>query len=155
MQQVTTSQRQWRLVRQASIAGVHPQLVQEVMRHSTYTTTAHTYAHVMPGHSAEAVGTVAALFRPPMSDRSTVNPDDAARGAKHAGGWFPATQARLQGHIRAGGVDKDVMFADADPDLNDAIDAAYRDKYRRYGERSIAGVVNPEARAATIKLMPR
>jgi integrase len=45
-------------------AGVHPQLVQEVMRHSTYTTTAHTYAHVMPGHSAEAVNTVAALFRP-------------------------------------------------------------------------------------------
>jgi hypothetical protein len=32
-----------------------------------------------------------------------------------AGGWFPATQARHQGHIRAGGVDKDVTFADADP----------------------------------------
>jgi len=45
-------------------AGVHPQLVQEVMRHSTYTTTAQTYAHVMPGHSAEAVGIVAALLRP-------------------------------------------------------------------------------------------
>jgi integrase len=45
-------------------AGVHPQLVQEVMRHSSYSTTAQTYAHVMPGHSAEAVGTVAALFRP-------------------------------------------------------------------------------------------
>ena len=72
-----------------------------------------------------------------------------------AGGWFPGTQARQQGHIRAGGVDKDVTFADADPDLNDAIDAAYRDKYRRYGERIIGGVVNPEARAATIKLVPR
>jgi hypothetical protein len=72
-----------------------------------------------------------------------------------AGGWFPATQARHQGHIRAGGAAKDVTFADADPDLNDAIDAAYRDKYRRYGERIIGGVVNPEARAATIKLVPR
>jgi hypothetical protein len=72
-----------------------------------------------------------------------------------AGGWFPATQARHQGHVRAGGVDKDVTFADADPDLNDQIDAAYRDKYRRYGERIIDGVVNPEARAATIKLVPR
>jgi hypothetical protein len=70
------------------------------------------------------------------------------------GGWFPATQARHQGHIRAGGVDKDVTFADTDPDLNDQIDAAYRDKYRRYGERIIGGVVNPGARAATIKLMP-
>jgi hypothetical protein len=72
-----------------------------------------------------------------------------------AGGWFPATQVRHQGHIRAGGVERDVTFADADPDRNDAIDAAYRDKYRRYGERIIASVVNPEARAATVKLMPR
>jgi hypothetical protein len=70
------------------------------------------------------------------------------------GGWFPGTQARHQGHIRAGGVDKDVTFADADADLNDQIDAAYRDKYRRYGEQIIGGVVNPGARAATIQLLP-
>jgi hypothetical protein len=70
------------------------------------------------------------------------------------GGWFPATQARHQGHIQAGDVDKDVTFTDADPALNDQIDAAYRDKYRRYGERIIGGVVNPGARAATIKLIP-
>jgi hypothetical protein len=71
------------------------------------------------------------------------------------GGWFPGTQARHQGHIQAGGIDKDVTFADADPDLNDQIDAAYQDKYRRYGPNIIGGVVNPGARAATIKLMPR
>jgi hypothetical protein len=72
-----------------------------------------------------------------------------------AGGWFPATQVRHQGHIRAGGVERDVSFADADPALNDQIDAAYRDKYRRYGERIIGSVVNPAARAATIRLAPR
>jgi hypothetical protein len=33
-----------------------------VMRHSSYSTTADTYTHVMPAHSAEAVRTVAALF---------------------------------------------------------------------------------------------
>jgi hypothetical protein len=71
-----------------------------------------------------------------------------------AGGWFPGTQVRHQGHIGAGGVDKEVTFAEADPTLNDEIDAAYRDKYRRYGERVIGGVVNPGARAATIKLLP-
>jgi hypothetical protein len=71
------------------------------------------------------------------------------------GGWFTGTQVRHQGHIRAGGVDKDVTFTDADPALNDQIDATYREKYRRYGERIIGGVVNPEARAATIKLVPR
>jgi hypothetical protein len=31
---------------------------------------------------------------------------------------------RHQGHIGAGGVDKDVSFADADPDLNDQLDVA-------------------------------
>jgi hypothetical protein len=72
-----------------------------------------------------------------------------------AGGWFPGTQVRHQGHIPAGGVDKDVTFADADPDLNDQIDAAHRDKYRRYGPNIIGGVVNPGARAATIQLVPR
>ena len=46
-------------------AGVHPKLVQEVMRHSSYSTTADTYTHVMPAHSAEAVRTVAALFERP------------------------------------------------------------------------------------------
>ena len=74
-------------------------------------------------------------------------------GAPAAGS--PATQVRHEGHIRAGGVDKDATFTDADPDLNDQIDAAYRDKYRRYGERIIGGVVNPGARAATIRLVPR
>ena len=46
-------------------AGVHPKLVQEVMRHSSYATTADTYSHVMPSHSAEAVARVASLFRQP------------------------------------------------------------------------------------------
>jgi hypothetical protein len=72
-----------------------------------------------------------------------------------AGGWFPGTQVRHHGHIRAGGVDKDVSFVDADPDLNDQIDAVYRGKYRRYGSSIIGSVVNPGARAATIKLVPR
>jgi hypothetical protein len=72
-----------------------------------------------------------------------------------AGGWFPGTQVRHQGHIRAGGVDQDVGFAEVDPDLNDQIDAVYREKYRRYGPSIIGGVVNPAAQAATIKLMPR
>lgn len=70
------------------------------------------------------------------------------------GGWFPGTQARHQGHIRAGGVDKDVTFADADPDLNDQIDAAYRTKYRRYAASIIDTIVSPQARAATLRLVP-
>src|SRR5215475_872906 len=46
--------------------------------------------------------------------------------------WFRGTQDRHEGHIRAGGVEKDVTFVDADPSINDQIDTAYRTKYRRY-----------------------
>jgi hypothetical protein len=31
----------------------------------------------------------------------------------------------------------------------------YREKYRRYGPSIIGGIVNPEARAVTIKFVPR
>src|SRR5574342_718566 len=48
-------------------------------------------------------------------------------------GWFRGTQVHHEGHIQAGGVDKDVTFMEeADPNINEQIDAAYRTKYRRY-----------------------
>jgi hypothetical protein len=73
-----------------------------------------------------------------------------------SGAWFRGTQARHQGHVRSGGVDKDVNFiVDADLGLNDRIDAAYRSKYQRYGANIVGGVVNPESRASTIRLVPR
>jgi integrase len=50
-------------------AGIHPKLVQEVMRHSDYRTTADTYTHVMPSQSAHAVNSVAALFHSGPADK--------------------------------------------------------------------------------------
>ena len=70
--------------------------------------------------------------------------------------WFRGTQVRHGGHIRAGGVDKDVTFVEeSDPEINAKIDIAYRTKYRHYGARYVTPVVTPEARTATIKLVPR
>ena len=70
--------------------------------------------------------------------------------------WFRGTQARHEGHIRAGGVEKDVTFVEeTDPGLNDQIDAAYRTKYRHYDARYVDPMVGAEAKAATIKLVPR
>jgi hypothetical protein len=71
--------------------------------------------------------------------------------------WYRGTQRRREGHIKAGGIDKDVTFvdADADPALNDQIDAAYRTKYRRHEARWVDPMVAAEARATTIKLVPR
>jgi hypothetical protein len=48
-----------------------------------------------------------------------------------------------------------VNFLIADPNLCDAIDAAYRTKYRRYEARIVDSIVSPEARSTTIKLAPR
>jgi hypothetical protein len=70
--------------------------------------------------------------------------------------WFRGVQTRYEGQIRAGGVVKDVIFVEEqDPGINQQIDAAYRTKYRRYAESIINHINGSEARAATIKLMPR
>ena len=71
------------------------------------------------------------------------------------GSWFRGTQTRHDGHIRSGGVDRDVAFADADPEIGDRVDAAYHTKYDRYGSNIVGTVVNSGARAATIRLVPR
>jgi len=69
--------------------------------------------------------------------------------------WFRGTQVRHEGQIQAGGIDKDVTFVDADPELNDQIDAAYRTKYRRYAASIVGSTLTPKARSTTIKLVPR
>ena len=69
--------------------------------------------------------------------------------------WFRGTRVRDEGRIRAGGVEKDVTFADADHDIDDQIDAAYRTKYRSYAASIVDTVVTTEARSATTKLVPR
>jgi hypothetical protein len=70
-------------------------------------------------------------------------------------GWFRGTQVRHEGLIRAGGVEKDVTFVDAEDDISDRIDDGYRSKYRRYAPSIVGSVLTPEARSATIKLVPR
>lgn len=69
--------------------------------------------------------------------------------------WFRGVPARHEGHIRAGGIDKDVAFVeDADPAINEQIDAAYEAKYRHYPP-GVRHIVSPDARTATIKLVAR
>jgi len=71
-------------------------------------------------------------------------------------GWYRGIQVRHEGHIRAGGVDKDVTFVEeSDPSINQQVDAAYRTKYHRYAASIVNSTLTPEARSATIKLVPR
>lgn len=78
----------------------------------------------------------------------SVNGPDAA--------WFRGTRATGEGHVSAGRVDADVTFHDvdaADP-INDALDDAYRAKYRRYSG-PVASITSPLARTATLRVSPR
>ncbi len=71
------------------------------------------------------------------------------------GAWFRGAQVRAQGRISAGGVERDVTFVDAESNLNDQIDAAYRGKYHRYPANITGSILTGKARSATIKLVPR
>jgi len=70
--------------------------------------------------------------------------------------WFRGVQSQHEGHISAGGVEKDVtLVEEPDPVTNDQIDGVYRSKYRRYAASIINSIISVEARSATIKLVPR
>ncbi len=71
------------------------------------------------------------------------------------GAWYRRSQLRHEGHIRAGGVDKDVTFTNVPADDTSDVDAAYQNKYRRYGAAYVDPMIAPAARAATLKLTPR
>jgi hypothetical protein len=72
-----------------------------------------------------------------------------------SGAWFRGTHEKHEGQIRAGAVRHDVAFVDAEANVVDEVDAAYRAKYRRYAGSILNSVLTPKARAATIKLLPR
>jgi len=69
--------------------------------------------------------------------------------------WFRGVEDRHEGHIHAGGVDKDVRFVEAGDDVNDEIEAAYRTKYRHLNASVVDPLFTPGAKAATLELVPR
>jgi hypothetical protein len=70
-------------------------------------------------------------------------------------GWYRRARSSGIGRIRAGGVEKDVVFADAPAGVHPALDAAYHAKYDRYGERIVRTVVGDGVAPLTIRLVPR
>ena len=69
--------------------------------------------------------------------------------------WFGRAKASGAGRIRAGGLERDVTFAEPAPGVHAVIDAAYHSKYDRYGPEIVGSVVGPDAEAVTIRLVPR
>jgi hypothetical protein len=68
--------------------------------------------------------------------------------------WFRGAQNRHEAHIRAGDVERDVTLVETN-DVDDELDTAYHTKYGRRYPSIVPSIVAPEARAATLKLVPR
>jgi hypothetical protein len=68
--------------------------------------------------------------------------------------WFRGAQIRHEARILAGGLEKDVDLVETD-DVNDEVDTAYSAKYGRRYPSIVPSILAPEARAATLKLVPR
>jgi hypothetical protein len=69
-------------------------------------------------------------------------------------GWFRGVQVRREGRLRAGRLERDVAFADADPAVNGDVDAAYRAKYGHYTD-IVGSILTPKARDTTLTLARR
>src|SRR3989442_1033694 len=71
--------------------------------------------------------------------------------------WFRGVETRHEGHIEAGGINKDVSFEEVDTSdsIHSQIDSAYRTKYSRYAANIINSTLTPKAHSATVKLLPR
>jgi hypothetical protein len=68
--------------------------------------------------------------------------------------WFRGAESRHEAEIRAGSVETEVSLVESD-ELNDEIDAAYSAKYGDRYPSIIPSIVAADARAATLKLVPR
>jgi hypothetical protein len=76
----------------------------------------------------------------------------SAYGANN--GWFRRAKTSGTGRIRAGGVERDVTFAEADPGAHAGIDRAYHSKYDPYGPAIVGSVVGAAVAPLTIRLIP-
>jgi|ERR1700722_8515669 hypothetical protein len=69
--------------------------------------------------------------------------------------WYRRAAASGAGRIQAGGIERDVSFAQASPEVQGDIDAAYHAKYDRYGPRIVDSVTGPDSHQVTVRLVPQ
>ncbi|WP_444963748.1 DUF2255 family protein [Nocardiopsis sp. M1B1] len=62
-----------------------------------------------------------------------------------------STRVRPKGRVRVGRIARTVAFVDADPGVNDRIDAAYQAKYGHYATSRLRAITSPEAVATTLR----
>ena len=67
--------------------------------------------------------------------------------------WYRAAVREGAGRITAAGMTKEVSFEPVEGAINDAIDDAYREKYKR--SKWLEPMVSKKVRGATVKISPR
>ena len=82
-----------------------------------------------------------------------VDGDVVVRSARQVNPWFTRALESGTGRIRIGTLEKNVTFELFEGDAI-AIDAAYHEKYDRYGARTVGTVVGPDSHARTLRLTP-
>ncbi|MGN8246106.1 DUF2255 family protein [Cellulomonas soli] len=70
-------------------------------------------------------------------------------------GWFRRALASGTGRIRSGGIERDVTFEVADPAVRGAVDAAYHQKYDRYGPAPVGAVTGCDVLETTLVVRPQ
>ncbi|MDL5352109.1 DUF2255 family protein [Microbacterium sp. zg-YB36] len=70
-------------------------------------------------------------------------------------GWFRRAVRSGRGRISAGGVEKDVTFERADPEVREALDAVLHAKYDRYGPGPVGAITGDDVLETTLRVMPR
>jgi hypothetical protein len=69
--------------------------------------------------------------------------------------WYRRACASGAERIRGAGLEREVTFGQPEPDVHDALDAAYHAKYDRHGPAIVGTVVGDQAAAVTLRLLPR
>ncbi|MGN6483569.1 MAG: DUF2255 family protein [Thermomicrobiales bacterium] len=68
--------------------------------------------------------------------------------------WFRGTRSRHRGQLHVRSLSRDVAFEGVPDDLAPAIDTAYRQKYGGYATNIVDSTLTPQAREATLRLVP-
>jgi len=87
-----------------------------------------------------------------VGDGDTIYIRSAVKG--RSAGWYRGVEQTHRGRIWVGRIQKDVEFVDADSEVNDQVDTAYRAKYRRYAGPILDSCLTPEARSTTLRVTP-
>jgi hypothetical protein len=119
-----------------AMAGVHPKVVQTVMRHSAITLTMDTYGHLFPGQDAAAVAALPSMMSGPQdsheAERAKGTDDAAARyGSRSGSSWAAKPCPSLRATCES---DQDTQNSGDDPNvlpIND-LRGTLRESSRRF-----------------------